>query len=328
MRAVVFDSFGAAEVMRVEERPDPVAGPGQVLISAEAAAVNRPDLLQREGGYPPPPGESAILGLECAGTIAALGPGVTGHAVGDRVFALVGGGGYAELVAADAALTLPIPAELGFEQAAAIAETYITAWMNLFGNAALADGESVLLHGGGGGVNTAALQLVDALCPASPIIVTASAGKLERVAALGADCVIDYRAEDFADATRRFTDGRGADVILDHIGAAWLERNLKALAINGRLLVIGIMQGSDATVSLGRLMVKRQRIIGSVLRPRPAREKAAIMAGFAAAVMPLFETGRIAPLIDRVYALDEVVAAHRLMEAGGHFGKIVLRIGR
>lgn len=321
------DGFGPADKLRLDDVADPVPGPGQILIQVAAASVNRPDIIQREGHYPPPAGESEILGLECAGTVVAVGPGVVEPAVGDRVFALVGGGAYAELALARAEHSLPIPARLSFGQAACIAETYITAYMNLFGHAALGDGESVLLHGGGGGVNTAAIQLVDALRPNSPIAVTASAGKLERVAGLGADLVIDYRASDFAKEIQAFTDGRGVDVILDHIGAAYLEKNLKSLAVNGRLLVIGIMQGSDAGISLGRLMVRRQRIIGSVLRPRPDAEKTRIIADFALEVMPLFASARIAPLIDRVFPAESAAEAHRYMEAGRHFGKIVLEFG-
>jgi len=318
------DSFGAAEVMRVAEVEAPVPAAGQVLIEVAATSVNRPDIVQRQGHYPPPAGDSEILGLECAGTVVAVGAGVDTPAVGSRVFALVGGGAYAELAVANAAHTVPMPADMTFEHAACIAETYITAWFNLFRNANLADGESVLLHGGGGGVNTAAIQLVDTLCPTSRILVTASEGKLNRVARLGPDLVIDYENRDFAAEARRFTDSRGVDVILDHIGAAYLQKNLEALAVNGRLVIIGIMKGSDATLSLGRLMVRRQRIIGSVLRSRSNDEKAAIIADFAKSVMPLFAAGRISPLIDSRMPLDRVVDAHRRMEASEHFGKIVL----
>jgi NADPH:quinone reductase len=326
VKAVVTDGHGDAGVLGIADVARPEPGPGQILIRVTATSVNRPDIVQREGRYPPPPGESAILGLECAGTVAALGDGVDSLAIGDRVFALLGGGGYAEFAVADAALALAIPGCLDDAAAACIAETYLTAWLNLFGNAALGDGEAVLLHGGGGGVNTAAIQLVGALRPASPILVTASPGKLDRVQALGADHVIDYRAADFAVETRRLTDGRGADVILDHIGAAYLERNLAALAVDGRLVVIGIMQGSEAPLNLGRLMVKRQRVIGSVLRSRPAADKRRIVAGFAAEVLPLFASGRLVPLIDSSFPLAAVADAHRRMEDGAHFGKIVLTV--
>jgi putative PIG3 family NAD(P)H quinone oxidoreductase len=327
VKAVLLDGFGGAEKLIPGEIDEPVPAPDQILIDVRAAAVNRPDIVQREGRYPPPPGESPILGLECAGTVAALGRAVRRHRVGDRVFALLGGGGYAERAVVHEAHALPIPERLDFAQAACIAETYITAYQNLFENGHLADGESVLLHGGGGGVTTAAIQLVKALLPASPILVTASPGKIDRVRQQGVTHAIDYRSQDFSAQVAQLTERRGVDVILDHIGAAYLEKNLNALAIGGRLLVIGIMQGSDASISLGRLMVKRQRIIGSVLRPRPAAEKAAIIARFAGRVMPLFAQGRIAPVIDRVFPLAEAAAAHRRMEAGEHFGKIVLSVG-
>jgi putative PIG3 family NAD(P)H quinone oxidoreductase len=303
-----------------------VPGAGQVLIRVAATSVNRPDIVQREGNYPPPPGESDVLGLECAGTVEALGDGVESPVVGDRVLALLGGGGYAEQAVASAGHVVPIPENMSFEQAACVAETYITAWLNLFGNGALGNGETVLLHGGGGGVATAAMQLVAALCPQSPIVVTASSAKADRVRDLGADLVIDYRAGDFVAAVRDFTKGRGADVILDHIGAAYLEKNLASLAVDGRLVVIGVMQGSKATLNLGRLMVRRQRIIGSVLRPRPAAEKQAIIDRFSREVMPLFASGTIAPVIDSRFRLENAAEAHRRMEAGEHFGKIVLTV--
>jgi len=324
MKAVVMDSFGAADVMRLGEIPTPTPKAHQVLIEVAAAAVNRPDIIQRQGHYPPPAGESDILGLECAGTIVEVGDAVETYAPGDRVFTLVGGGAYANFAVADAAQVLPMPRQMRYEQAACIAETYITAFMNLFQNAMLNDGESVLLHGGGGGVNMAAIQLVGALCPESPMIVTASARKIDRVADLGVDLVINYGEQDFADEIERFTGGRGVDVILDHIGAAYFKQNLEALAVNGRLVIIGIMQGSETELSLGRLMIKRQRIIGSVLRLRPEHEKAAIVSDFALTVMPLFENGRIEPLIDSVIPIEQVGDAHRRMEAGEHFGKIVL----
>ena len=226
-----------------------------------------------------------------------------------------------------AAHTLPIPDDLGFEEAAGIAETYLTAWQNVFENGRLGDGETVLLHGGGGGVVTAAVQLIRALRPDCRIAVTASEGKRERLLAQGIDLVIDYRLDDFVAKVHEFTERRGVDVILDHIGAAYLEKNLASLAINGRLLIIGIMQGSEATINLGRLMVRRQQITGSVLRARSKAEKAALIARFGEHVMPLFASGRIRPVIDRVLPLEQAAEAHRLMEAGGHFGKIVLRVG-
>lgn len=328
MKAILLDGFGGAERMRLGDAPAPRPEAHQVLIRVAATSVNRPDVIQREGHYPPPPGESEILGLEAAGTIEAVGEDVRGLTPGQRVAALLGGGGYAELTVADARHVIPIPDSVSFEEAACLCETYITAYHNLFIGARLTDGEWVLLHGGGGGVTTAAMQLVAALAPASRMIVTASAGKLRRVIDLGAHTVVDYRNEDFVDAVARATDGRGVDVILDHIGAAYLERNMKALAVGGRIALIGIMGGRKAEIDLGRLLVKRQEIIGSVLRPRPADEKAGIIARFREAVMPLVAERRIVPLIDRVYRLEEAAEAHRRMERGGHFGKIVLRVDR
>ena len=325
MKAVLLDGFGPPEVMRIGEADTPVPDEGRVRVRVEATSVNRPDLLQRLGNYPPPKGDSGILGLEVAGTVDALGPGVDGFAPGDRVFGLVGGGGYAEYALVHAGHLLRIPDALSVEQAACICETYITAHMNLFSGARLRDGESVLLHGGGGGVNTAAIQIVKALCPTSRIFVTSSPGKIDRVVALGADVVIDYKSADFADAIAAATDKRGVDVILDHIGGAYFERNQRSLAVNGRLALIATMGGREAKIDLGRLLVKRQTIIGSVLRPRPVAEKAAIIAAFARDVMPHFASGAIVPIIDRVLPLEDVVEAHRAMESSAHFGKIVLK---
>jgi putative PIG3 family NAD(P)H quinone oxidoreductase len=326
VKAILLDGFGGPEVLKLGDAPAPTAGPGRVLIRVAATSVNRPDVIQRQGHYPPPPGESEILGLEAAGTVEAIGSGVTGFAQGDRVFALLGGGGYAELAAAPAQHVLRAPTNLSFEQAACICETYITAHMNLFGNARLQDGETVLLHGGGGGVTTAAMQLCRALVPRARVLVTASPAKLVRVKELGADAVIDYKSEDFADAVLRLTDKRGVDVILDHIGGAYLAQNQKALATGGRLAVIGVMGGRKAELDIGRLLTQRQSILGSVLRPRTLEQKAAIIAQFARDVMPHFAAGRIVPLIDAVYPLARAADAHRAMESGSHFGKLVLRV--
>ena len=326
MKAVVTDGFGGPEVLKIGSAEPPAATEGRVLIRVAATSVNRPDVVQRQGNYPPPPGESPILGLEAAGVIEALGPGVTGFTPGERVFALLGGGGYAELAAAYAGHVMRIPERLGFEQAACICETYITAYMNLFLNARLKDGETVLLHGGGGGVTTAAQQIVQALTPDARVLVTASAGKIERVAALGAELVMDYRSGDFAEAVLRHTDKRGVDVILDHIGGPYLAQNVKSLAIGGRLASIGVMGGRKAELDMGRVLVQRLTILGSVLRPRSVAEKSAIIRQFERSVMPLFASGAIAPLIHRVYPLEEAAAAHRAMEAGEHFGKLVLAV--
>lgn len=326
MKAVVLDGFGGPEVLGLGEVAAPTPAAGQVLIRVAATSVNRPDVMQRQGRYPPPPGESQILGLEIAGTIAGLGANVQGFSLGERVLALVGGGAYAELSVAHAGHVMRIPERLSFLEAACICETYITAYMNLFMRARLASGESALVHGGGGGVGTAAIQLCKALNPNGRVFATASAGKLARVAALGAERAIDYKNEDFAAVVLAATDDRGVDVILDHIGGSALAANLKALAVNGRLAVIATMGGREATVDLARLMLKRQTITGSVLRPRPVEEKAAIIAEFARVVMPLFATGKVKPVIHAVYPLDQVAEAHRVMEANAHFGKIVLTV--
>jgi len=327
MKAILLDGFGGPERMRRGDAPDPRPAPGEVLIRIAATSVNRPDILQREGKYPPPPGASEILGLECSGTIEEIGADVRGFSPGQRVAALLAGGGYAELAAVDARHVVALPDSTSFEEGACLCEAYITAYMNLFLGARLTDGETVLLHGGGGGVATAAMQLVRALAPSSRMIVTASRGKLERVAALGADPAVDYREEDFVDAVRRATGDRGVDVILDHIGGPYLERNQRALATGGRIALIGTMGGRKAEIDLGRLLVKRQEIIGSVLRPRPADEKAAIVARFRDAVMPLVAERRVVPPIDRVYPLGQAADAHRRMDRGEHFGKIVLSTG-
>ncbi len=326
MKVILQDGNGGPEVLQPGTAADPTPSAGRILIRVHATSVNRPDVVQRQGNYPPPPGESPILGLEAAGTVEAVGPGVTGFAPGERVFALLGGGGYAELAVAHAGHVMRIPPNLSFEQAACICETYLTAYMNVFLYARLAEDETVLLHGGGGGVTTAAMQLVKALRPRARVLVTASTAKIERVKALGADLVIDYNAEDFADAVLQYTEKRGVDVILDHLGASYLGQNVKALATGGRLALIGVMGGRKAELDLGRVLQQRLSIMGSTLRPRPVEEKAAIIRQFEADVMPHFASGRIAPLIHRVYSLEQAADAHRAMEASEHFGKLVLLI--
>lgn len=312
--------------MKLGVAEPPTAGPGRVLIRVVATSVNRPDVLQRKGHYPAPPGESPILGLECAGTIEAIGPGVSGFTRGDRVLALLGGGGYAELAAAHADQVLRIPNGMSFAAAACVCETHITAHMNLIGNARLTDGETVLLHGGGGGVGTAALQICKALRPRTRILVTTSPAKVERVRALGADRAIDYRHEDFTQVVLEETRGRGVDVILDHIGGSYLASNVQALAIGGRLALIGVLGGRRAELDLARVLTQRLTIVGSVLRPRSVEQKAALVRAFAQEVLPHLASGRIAPLIHRIYPLAAAAEAHRAMEAGEHFGKLVLSV--
>lgn len=326
MKAIVLSEFGGAENLSYGEAPAPVAGPGLVLIKVAATSVNRPDIIQRQGNYPPPKGDSEILGLEVAGTVEAVGEGVTDFNPGERVFALVGGGGYAEYAVAYAGHVMPIPANLSYQQAACICETYITAYLNTIVLGEPGESDTILLHGGGGGVNTAAIQLVQSLRPAATIIVTASSGKVDRVRDLGAHHVIDYKTQSFADEIKNLTNGKGADVILDHIGAAYLADNMKSLAVSGRLVIIGIMGGIKSELNIALMMVKRQKIIGSVLRSRPVPEKAEIIADFNQTVMPLFASGKIEPLVSDVFPLSQAADAHRAMEQSSHFGKIVLSL--
>jgi NADPH2:quinone reductase len=324
MKAITLRDFGGPEMMQHSDIDTPTAGSGQLLIRVHASSVNRPDVIQRQGNYPPPPGDSEVLGLEVAGVVESIGEGITRFSPGDRVVALVGGGGYAEYAVALEGHTMALADAISFEQAACICETYITAYLNLFLLGELQDKQSVLIHGGGGGVATSAIQLCRALTPDTEILVTASTGKLERVREQGANHVIDYREQVFADEVRQITNKRGVDVILDHIGAQYLQDNMRSLTLAGTLMLIGVMGGIKAELNLATMMVKRQRIIGSVLRSRPVAEKAAIIAKFEAAVMPLIASGAVTPLIDTTFPLEEAAAAHTMMEQGGHFGKIVL----
>jgi putative PIG3 family NAD(P)H quinone oxidoreductase len=326
MRAVVLDGFGGPEVMRLDEVERPRPGPGQVLIKVAATSVNRADLQQRSGNYAPPPGESEVLGLEVAGVISQLGEGVAGWQAGDRVMTLVGGGGYAEYATAPASTLMPVPEGIDLVRAAGITEVFVTAWLNVFREAALKPGETLLVHGGASGVGTAAIQLARALGP-SPVIVTVGDDtKAEACKELGADHVILYKQEDFAERVLALTGGRGPDVILDHIGAAYLEPNLRCLAIYGRLVIIGLLGGAKAELNIGRLMVKRQRVIGSVLRARPVEEKAAITAAFREAALPRFARGELQPVIHAVLPLEQAREAHELVAANANIGKVILQI--
>ena len=324
MKAITLSDFGGPEMMQYADIDTPTPGAGQLLIRVHAASVNRPDVIQRQGNYPPPPGDSEVLGLEVAGVVESIGEGCSRFHPGERVVALVGGGGYAEYAIAYENHCMALDDSISFEQAACICETYITAYLNLFLLGELEGRQSVLIHGGGGGVATSAIQLCHALTPDTQIFVTASAGKLDRVAAQGAHHVIDYRAQEFAQEIRRITEKRGVDVILDHIGGAYLQDNMNSLALGGTLMLIGVMGGIKSEINLAMMMVKRQRIIGSVLRSRPLAEKASIIARFEETVMPLIASGEVTPLVDATFPLAEAADAHRMMEAGGHFGKIVL----
>jgi NADPH:quinone reductase len=326
MRAVLLKGFGGPEVLELGEAPRPSPGPGQVLIRIAATSVNRADLQQRAGNYAPPPGESEILGLECAGVIEALGDGVGGWRVGDRVMTLLGGGGYAEYATAAAGTLMPIPDHLDLVRAAAIAEVWITAFLNVFREAGLRPGETLLVHGGASGVGTAAIQLAKALGPSPVLVTVGSEDKAEACLGLGADRAILYKSEDFSSRVRELTGDHGADVILDHIGAAYLEPNLACLALYGRLVIIGLLGGARAEFNIGRLMIKRQRIVGSVLRARPIEEKAEITTAFREQVLPRFASGELKPVIHTVLPLAEVRQAHELMAANANTGKILLQV--
>ena len=326
MRAVTQANFGGPEELKVDLIDEPIAAAGQVLVKVIATSVNRPDVIQRQGNYPPPPGDSDVLGLEIAGEVAEVGARVSRWKVGDRVMGLVGGGGYAEFATAWEHHLMAVPETLTWAQAASVSETYITAHLNLFQYPGLSDGQSVLLHGGGGGVNIAAIQLCQALVPGSALFVTCSTAKVARVKALGDVHVIDYKNEDFAKILKEATKGQGVDLILDHIGAAYLERNLKSLSIGGSLVLIGVMGGAKSEINLAQLMVRRQKICGSVLRPRPVEEKASIIQYFYQQALPHFLNGNLSPIVDRIFLLEDVRKAHELMDASGHFGKIVLQV--
>ncbi|HEV2890235.1 MAG TPA: NAD(P)H-quinone oxidoreductase [Frankiaceae bacterium] len=316
MRAVVLDGYGGPEVLRVADVDDPVPGPGEVLLDVAATAVNRADTLQRQGFYPPPPGASDVIGLECAGTVAALGEGVTGPRVGDEVCALLAGGGYATRVAVPAAQCLPVPRGLDLVTAASLPEAACTVWSNVVMTARLKRGETLLVHGGASGIGTMAIQLGKRLD--ARVVVTARAAKHDACRALGADETVDYETEDFAEKVR-------ADVILDILGAKYLARNVAALNPNGRLVVIGLQGGTKAELDLGALLAKRGTVVATSLRYRPLAEKADIVREVRANVWPLVETGAVKPVVDRVLDLDDVAEAHRVLAAGEHVGKIVLR---
>jgi putative PIG3 family NAD(P)H quinone oxidoreductase len=325
MYAMTIPEPGGPDALVRATVPDPVAGEGEVLVEVAATAVNRADLLQRQGFYDPPPGSSPYPGLECSGRIAALGPGVSGWAVGDEVCALLVGGGYAQRVAVPVGQLLPVPKGLTLEEAAALPEVAATVWSNVFMVAHLRPGETVLLHGGASGIGTMAVQLAKAV--GAKVAVTAgSAEKLARCAELGADVLINYREQDFVEAVHEATGGAGADVILDIMGAKYLQRNVDALAVSGRLVIIGLQGGLKGEVNLATLLAKRGAIVATSLRPRPLAEKAAIIAAVREHVWPLVESGVVRPVVDRVLPLAEAPEAHRVVEAGEQVGKVVLRV--
>ena len=324
MRAVIAPNPGGPEVLTLVERPVPMPGAGEILIKVDAAGVNRPDVLQRLGGYAPPPGASDVLGLEVAGEVVALGEGVGLHTVGDLVVALLPGGGYAEYALAHESNALPAPQGLSMIEAAAIPETYFTVWTNVFERGELKAGEWLLVHGGASGIGTTAIQLARAF-GARVIATVGSDEKAQACRKLGADVVVNYNTEDFVAAARAAT-GKGADVILDMVGGDYVQRNYAAAAMDGRIVQIAFLKGPTTQVDLRPLMMKRLVHTGSTLRPRSVTEKAEIAEALREKVWPLLEARRVKPIIDSTFPLDSADKAHTRMESSGHFGKIVLTI--
>lgn len=325
MTAIAIRAAGGPEMLVPEQRPVPTPGQGEILVKVAAAGVNRPDVMQRLGLYPPPKGAPDIPGLEIAGTVAACGAGVTRWRVGDEVTALVVGGGYAQYCVAVEGHALPIPAGLSANEAAAIPETFFTVWHNVFERGGLKPGETLLVHGGSSGIGTTAIQLARSF--GSRVITTAgSAEKCEVCRKLGADVAINYRTEDFVAATKQATDGKGADVILDMIGGDYVERNYEAAAVEGRIVQIAFQGSPKATVNFMRLMLKRLHHTGSTLRARANPDKTAIARAIEAKVWPLVAAGKVRPVIDSTFPLSEAAGAHARMESSQHTGKIVLVI--
>lgn len=328
MKAVVITSPGGPEVLTLQEVPDPVCGPDDLLVRVHATALNRADILQRKGGYPQPGATASheIPGLEFAGEVVGLGDRVTGFAVGDRVMGLLPGGGYAEMVTTHHRLAMKVPEALSWEEAGATPEVYITAHDALL-QCALVAGEAVLIHAAGSGVGVAAIQIAK-MMGATPVIGTAgSAEKLDQARELGLDVGVNYKEADFADEALKATGGRGVDAILDVIGADYWDRNMKALALKGRMTIVGLMGGGSAPVNLGILLGKRAQVRGTTLRARPIEEKGAATRAFEKSVLPHLASGRIRVVVDRVYPLAEAAEAHRYMESNANFGKIVLQAG-
>ena len=323
MIAVEISQPGGPEVLRPRELPIPDPLAGQILIKVEAAGINRPDVLQRQGGYPPPPGAPPTPGLEVAGRVAALGPGVKRYKLGDAVLALVAGGGYAQYCAAAEDNTLPIPKDLTMVEAGAVPETFFTVWTNVFDRAALNPGETLLVHGGSSGIGTTAIMLATAL--GSRVIATAgSVEKCKACEALGAVRAINYREEDFVAVVKSETGGQGANVVLDMVGGDYVARNIQAAAMHGRIVNIAFLKGSKVEIDLLPVMLKRLTLTGSTLRPRTVAEKAEIAQALESKVWPLIEAGKVKPQVFRRFPLAEAAEAHRLMESSAHIGKIVL----
>ncbi len=326
VKAVLMDGFGGPEVLSLGTAPDPVIGENELLVRVRATALNRADLLQRMGGYPAPKGTSDILGLEMAGEVVHAGPAVSGWKRGDRVCALLPGGGYAELVAVPAGMAMRIPEGMTFEQAAAIPEVFLTAYLNLFRLAGLQAGDKVLVHAGASGVGTAAIQLIRE-AGATSMVTAGSSEKLNQCIQLGATAGWNYKNGPFASWVHERTDGRGVDIILDFIGAPYFEQNITSLAVDGRLVVIGTMGGTDVPMlNLGEILRRRLQIIGTALRSRSRSYKVQLTQDFAAFALPRFADGRLKPVIDRVFNWTEVQEAHAYMASNANTGKIVLRV--
>lgn len=325
MKVVEITSFGDPDVLKLADRPDPVAGPGEVLIDVVAAGVNRPDVIQRLGKYPPPPGASDLPGLEVAGTVAALGPGAASFAIGDEVCALVAGGGYAERVNVPQEQCLPVPRGLTMIEAAAIPETYFTVWTNVFDRGRLRERESILIHGATSGIGTTAVQLARAW--GAWVFATAGSDeKCDAARTLGADLAFNYRTVEWVAAIKDATGGHGVDVILDIVGGDYIARNLDVLAVEGRLVQIAFLKSPKAELDFSMMMRKRLWITGSTLRPRTPAQKGVIAQQLRQQVWPLLEARVVRPIIHQVFPLAEAADAHRLMEAGTHIGKIVLDV--
>jgi putative PIG3 family NAD(P)H quinone oxidoreductase len=325
MKAIEIATPGGPEVLRPGERSVPQPADGEVLIKVAAAGVNRPDVEQRKGTYPPPPGASDIPGLEIAGTVAALGSGASGLKIGDAVCALVSGGGYAEYCTAPVAQCLPVPKGLGMVEAAALPETFFTVWQNVFDRARLKAGETILIHGGSSGIGTTAIQMAKAM--GARVLATAGSDeKCQACRKLGAERAINYNTEDFVEATLAETKKKGADVILDMVGGKYFERNIASLAIEGRLAVIALLGGRDGKLDLGLLLRKRLTVVGSVLRARPVAEKGAVADALRQHIWPLIAGGKIKPVIDSTFPLADAAKAHARMETSAHVGKIVLTV--
>lgn len=325
MKAIIVETPGPEDVMQLGEAPDPVAGPQDLLLRVRATSVNRADLLQRQGFYPPPPGASPLLGLECAGEVVAVGSEVSGWQVGDRAMALLPGGGYAELATVHHGSAMRVPAAWSWDKAGSLPEVFLTAYLNLFELGGLRDGGRALVHGGGSGVGTAAIQL----CKEAGVDLIVTAGsqdKLDKCIELGAKVGINYNDGPFAPKVQEATGKRGVDVVLDCIGGKYLEQNVDCLALDGRLVIIGLMGGAKAEINLAKMLTRRLQVIGSTLRTRSVEQKQQLVQSFVRRFGAAIEAGRLEPIVERVFPLAEAPAAHRLMQSSAHFGKIVLSV--